>query len=80
VSGTELVDELLERAGLDGLDEMVVEAGGVGEAPILFFAPTREGNDNRSLKGRLLSDAATDFVAVHSGHAYVKQDELRLEL
>ena len=70
----------MQRAGLDRLDDVVIEAGLVRAAAILVLAPAGQGDDGGPLQAGLAAEPAADLVAVHAGHADIEQDELGAEV
>lgn len=72
--------QLFQGRGIDGLDEVVIEAGFFGAAPVLFLAPTGQGHNEYVLAPGLLADAPAGVVAAEFRHADVEQDKVRLEV
>ena len=72
-------EELVQGVRFDWFDDVVIKAGVVGAAPILFLAPAGERDENDTGQTGLFAQAPRYFVAVHHGHANVQKDDLRLE-
>src|SRR3954447_7232582 len=65
-----------EGVVFDGLDEVMVEAGGLGAARIELLSVTRTRDHDRVLEFHFLPESARDVVAVHPGKADVEQDDI----
>src|SRR4051812_37776707 len=59
--------ELLEDVDVDGLHEVVVEAGLDGALAIAGLAVARQRDEERAVEGRVATHRARDGVAVHLG-------------
>ena len=69
------VEERDQRVVIDGLGQVVIEAGGEGALAVLLLAVARDGDD-RGLLGRLVApQLPDDLVAVQAGQADVQEDE-----
>jgi len=59
---------------VDGLDHVVVDAGGAGTGAILLLAVAGDGDDEEVCAAGFGAEAAGDFVAIHEREADVEQD------
>src|SRR4051794_19175266 len=66
------IQEVLKGVGLDGLDEVVVEAGLGGAAAVLLLPPPGQRDQDRIAESRVAPQTAGGFVAVHARHADVE--------
>src|SRR5690606_20860909 len=70
-------NELPEGAAVDGLRQVLVEAGLERLALVLLLRPARKREQPDQLAVGTCPDAPRDLVAVHLGQADVEQDDLR---
>src|SRR5436190_1502738 len=68
-----------ERGEIDGLHEVMVEAGFAREAAVLVLAPSGDGDEHGIARPRFAAQAPRGIVAVQARHADVEEDDLRLE-
>ena len=67
-----------QRLKVDRLDKMEIEAGLAGSAPVLFAAPSGEGDDHGVLGLGLLTQTAGHLATVHAGHSQVQEYDFRM--
>src|SRR5579885_500764 len=72
-------EQLVERFRLDGLGEVVVEAGLRGELLVPFLPPAGEGNDRHLGFARTFANPTGRLVAVHLRQADIEQHDLRMK-
>src|SRR5438552_5880377 len=71
------LQQLVERGGVDGLGDVLIESGLAGEAEVAIFPVTAEGDEQRVAKSKLVAHALRDFVPVHLGHGDVEKHDIR---
>src|ERR1051326_8263054 len=69
-------EQLAENAGVDRLEEGVVEPGGFASLAIDFLAPTGNGDQHDILAPRLRPDSSSHVVARELRKPDVEQDNL----
>src|SRR6266566_9219924 len=72
-----LLQQLLERGGVDRLGDVLIEARFAGEAKVPIFAVTAEGDEQRVAKSKLVAHALRDLVPVHLRHGDVEKHDIR---
>ena len=68
-----------QRFRIHGFDEMHVETGIRGFAPVLVLSPAGDRDQAHVAAPGRLPDATARFVAVHPGHAQVEEHRLRMK-
>ncbi len=75
--GVELFEKGLERGGVGGFYEVVIEAGFLDAAAVVVLAPARERHQHHFFAPRLLADLPGGVIPVEYRHTEIQQDELR---
>src|SRR5687767_2015855 len=70
----------LQRGDVGGLHQVLVEARGLGLAPVALLSPAGEGDDHRRAPLLARAHVPRGFVAVHARHAEVEEHHRRAEL
>ena len=65
-----------EGVEVEGFDEVIVKAGGVGFCAVARLSPASGGDDGDVRAVGELAQAAADFEAIHGGHAEVEEDDM----
>src|SRR5215212_2858930 len=69
-------EEAIQSLGFDGLDQVVVEAGFLGQHPVLLVPPSGQGDEDRAVLAALGEDATRGLVAVQLRHRDVQKDDV----
>ena len=72
----ELDHQLSQLLDVRGLDQIVIEPGGVAAAPVVVLSPAGERDERRLAELRTRSDAAGDLVSVEPRHADVEEHDI----
>src|SRR5262245_4781288 len=75
-----MTEDLDQRADVNRLHEVVIEAGRPGPLPVPLLAPPRLGNEQHCLELRVLPDALGELVAVHLRQPDVDECHVGCEL
>src|SRR6185312_16735097 len=72
-------EDFPQRAEIDGLDEMPIEAGCFRPLPIRFLTPARHGDDLSGGGPRPVPHPARCLVAIEPRHADIEQHDVGAE-
>lgn len=70
-------DFLEERREIEWFYDVVIDSCGFGSCDIVFLASYGCHNDGAVCGARVFSERFEHFEAVHNGHIYVEEDEVR---
>src|ERR1700737_3822816 len=70
------LQQLLELRRVDGLGDVLIEAGLACEAAVAVFAVATERDEESVAEAKLAADPFGDLVPIHLRHADVEQDDL----